>query len=322
MNLDHVTIIFKLFDIYSTLSKAQHGVSRINQIPWEYDERILHLKEELKQIKEETYKGYYEKHKQGLLKGVLPTGFPVVTEPQRPSRRVTAEEESPNAEIMKRADIKVKKYATTLTEGIDRRLTGDKVTEKIKKVFKEWKEDELEGLVTLANSSERHYGELQVLRAEYQILHTRFSELSSAKDDISKWLMISTKKNLYAGISNILHLALCCFVKAPLEATVETIGSVINQHGRKNRCSLRNDSLSNEVQVAWNGPQEFQRQVAEIIEDALNAHFAGTETGIRFYARSKLKLASSTINDYIKKRSRILFYDFRFLLLNSCLIVG
>ena len=88
---------------------------------------------------------------------------------------------------------------------------------------------------------------------------------------------------------------------------METIGSVINQHGRKNRCSLRNDSLSNEVQVAWNGPQEFQRQVAEIIEDALNAHFAGTETGIRFYARSKLKLASSTINDYIKKRSKILF---------------
>ena len=51
------------------------------------------------------------------------------------------------------------------------------------------------------------YGELQVLRAEYQILHIRFTELSSAKDDISKWLMISTKKNLYAGISNILHLA-------------------------------------------------------------------------------------------------------------------
>ena len=75
----------------------------------------------------------------------------------------------------------------------------------------------------MANFSGRYYGELQVLREEYQILHIRFTELSSAKDDISKWLMISTKKNLYAGISNILHLALCSFVKAPLEATVETI---------------------------------------------------------------------------------------------------
>jgi hypothetical protein len=277
-------------------------------MPWEYDERILHLKEELGQIKEETHKGYYEKHKQGLLKGVLPSGFPVMTEPQRSSRRVTAEGESPNAEIMKRADIKVKEYITTLTEGIDRRLTGDRATGKIKKVFKEWRDDDLEDLVRLANSSGRNYGELQVLRVEYEILKIRFSEIeTSAKNDISKWLMISTKKNLYQGISNILHLALCCFVKAPLEATVETIGSVINQHGRKNRCSLRNDNLSNEVQVAWNGPHEFQPQAAEVIEDALNSHFAGTETGIRFYVRSKLKLASSTINDYMKKRSRILF---------------
>ena len=124
--------------------------------------------------------------------------------------------------------------------------------------------------------------------------------------------MISTKKNLYAGISNIFHLALWFFVKAPIEVTVETIGSVINQHGRKNRFSLKNDSLSNEaeVKVAWNGPHEFQPQAAEVIEDTLNAHFSGTETRIRFYVRSKLKLASSTINIqqlHMKNRSRISF---------------
>ena len=34
----------------------------------------------------------------------------------------------------------------------------------------------------------------------------------------------------------------------------ETIGSVINQHGRQDRYSLLPQSISDEVQVAWNAP--------------------------------------------------------------------
>jgi hypothetical protein len=121
--------------------------------------------------------------------------------------------------------------------------------------------------------------------------------------------MMCTRQNLYEGLSDILHLALCSFVKSPLEATVETIGSVINQHGRKGRCSLRSDSLSTEVQVAWNGPREFQPQTQAILEEALEDFFKGhKKNSPRFFTSGyKLKLMSSTIASFMKQRSRINF---------------
>ena len=66
---------------------------------------------------------------------------------------------------------------------------------------------------------------------------------------------------------DILHFAFkCCFTKAPLEAPDETIGSLINQHGSKQRCSLTPSSLSNEVQVSWNGPSEHDEITERPIE--------------------------------------------------------
>ena len=114
---------------------------------------------------------------------------------------------------------------------------------------------------------------------------------------------------MYSGCEEIIHLALCCFVKVPLEATAESIGSVINKHGRKERSSLRPDALSSECQVAWNGPAEFSKETTNIIEEALEEHFKGKKHGMRFYVTSKMKIMSSTIAAYMNKRSRIDFQD-------------
>ena len=109
------------------------------------------------------------------------------------------------------------------------------------------------------------------------------------------------------NITQILHFSLCCFVKIPLEATAETIGSVINSHGCKERCSLLPMSLSNEVQVVWNGPPEFHPETEKILKESLTEYFSGKSTGLRFYANTKLNLMSSTIAKYKGQASRILF---------------
>lgn len=48
-------------------------------------------------------------------------------------------------------------------------------------------------------------------------------------------LMISLLQN---GLPDIIHLALCCFVKAPIETILEAAGSVINKHGSKQEAPL------------------------------------------------------------------------------------
>ena len=132
-----------------------------------------------------------------------------------------------------------------------------------------------------------------------------FSEVKTAA--VSTWLTVCTTKDLFDGISGILHLALCCFVKAPLEATAESVGSVIGRYGSRDRWSLLPANLSAEIQVAWNGPHLFSPEATSLIEEALKRHFEGKETGLRFYVNSKLKLVSSTIASYMKKPSRIQF---------------
>ncbi len=38
LDIKHVTICYFLLDFYNILAKAQHGVCKINQLPWEYDD--------------------------------------------------------------------------------------------------------------------------------------------------------------------------------------------------------------------------------------------------------------------------------------------
>ena len=70
--------------------------------------------------------------------------------------------------------------------------------------------------------------------------------------------MFFQKKKLYSDIPDVLHLALCCFMKIKVKVTAETIGSVNNNHSCKNWSSLLPKTLSNEAQVAWNGPSDFR----------------------------------------------------------------
>ena len=60
--------------------------------------------------------------------------------------------------------------------------------------------------------------------------------------------------------------------------------------------------------MAWNGPEDFQPQATEIIDEVLEEYFKHIKTGMRFFvrSRSKLKLMSTTIRSYITKRSRII----------------
>ena len=120
--------------------------------------------------------------------------------------------------------------------------------------------------------SKRSYGCLNELMKQHKILKEKFKDLVEKKDK-DKWLKICLNVELYTGCEDIIHFALCCFVKIPLEATAESIGSVINRHGRKERCSLRPDVLSSECQISWNGPSEFSKEASDLIDESIEDHF-------------------------------------------------
>ena len=159
----------------------------------------------------------------------------------------------------------------------------------------------------MAQRSGISYGDSICLQNQLEILKGRYNAIGG--DEMTKWLKLCTTPNFYKEISDVLHFALSCFVKVPLEAPAETIGSVINQHGRKERCSLKMANLSSEVQVAWNGPAEYDPAAQTLINQALEEYF--TEHTIsktaRFYTTAVVKCSSSTISKFMKKKSRINF---------------
>ena len=149
-----------------------------------------------------------------------------------------------------------------------------------------------------------------MLMEEYNILKERFATVNntySKQEEAFKWLQVFQRPTIYKGIEKILHFALCSFLKSPLEATAETLGSTINHHGTKIRKSLHADTLSTEVQVAWNGPGEFSPEAQDLIKEAVESYFKDVKYGVRFYIKSSLKLVSSTVHSYITKPSRIKF---------------
>ena len=189
---------------------------------------------------------------------------------------------------------------------VKERIKDDLVVQTSREVFHDWNIEKLQDLLNIANSSGRGYGEHHDLKIEFRLLKSRFSQLT-VSGEIQKWMKIFSTKELYANISDILHLALCTFVKVPLESTAESIGSVINRHGCNERASLLPASLSTEVQISWNGPSEFSPSATNILEEALQIYFEGKTTGLRFYSNSKVKLVSSSVNSYMKKPSQINF---------------
>ena len=105
------------------------------------------------------------------------------------------------------------------------------------------------------------------------------------------------------------YFAICfvLFYENPLEATAETIGSVINRHGCKERCGLLLSSISNKVQVVWNGPAEFHPDTHNLMKQSLAINFEGKATGLRFQANTRLNLMSSTISNFSRKKVKDCF---------------
>ena len=67
-------MIYHMFDIYSCLAKAQHGVSKINQLPWHYTDRIDHFKDDLDKVVQQGYGGPNSDAKVHLKLGEFETG--------------------------------------------------------------------------------------------------------------------------------------------------------------------------------------------------------------------------------------------------------
>ena len=90
LNLKHFTIIFGLYDIYKLISKCQHGVSQVNQLPWQYNEKLENLKKDLMEISLDSYCGELKDREGKLLEGLIEDekqeNFPVMTEMSRTTK--------------------------------------------------------------------------------------------------------------------------------------------------------------------------------------------------------------------------------------------
>ena len=195
----------------------------------------------------------------------------VISTTEKPTRAACAEITDVDSSIVEGVGA-LNKFAEALILNLDTRLSQNTVVSKMKDVFHGWNTDALESLLSIANASGRNYGSLPVLEEQHLILKNRFKDAKGK--EMEKWLAVCTNEKRYKDIPYILHYALCCFMKSPLEASAESIGSVINQHGRKDRYSLKPSSLSSEVQITWNGPEEFDPAVTSLLKEAMTQYFA------------------------------------------------
>ena len=121
--------------------------------------------------------------------------------------------------------------------------------------------------------------------------------------------MIVTRPYHYKGLEEIVNFALCTFVKAPIETIVESVGSVINKHGKKERSSMKPRNLSDEIFVSWNGPPEHSVAARKLLNNSLNSYFKGNP---RFYKNNKRSAnfsstSSSVGKMLLKQRPKIQF---------------
>lgn len=200
-------------------------------------------------------------------------------------------------------------YAKKLEEALKQRLDRPEkqLILLIKDVFLFLDDTALAKLISRANK-DRYYGQPATLQEQYSDLKLVYDQITVAKPktpEADKWLQIYSSPELYKGKEDILRLALASFVKSPLEATAESIGSVINKHGSLARCSLKMDSLSDEVFIAWNGAPFPSERTTKLLHKAVDEYFQNHKSGPRFYIRTKLKLVSTTVGAYLRRPARI-----------------
>ena len=163
-------------DIYNVLAKAEHGVCKINQLPWEYDERINKLKKELEEIAKGTYLGFYSKHRQNLLEGLLHDNFPIVTELRRVTRRATLDCSKTTDQLVEEGVLVAAQFAQRINHNHKSRIEKDGVSQLTAGAFRDWYVSSFRLLVDVANSSGRNYANLEKLGAQYDMLKCRFEE--------------------------------------------------------------------------------------------------------------------------------------------------
>ena len=156
----------------------------------------------------------------------------------------------------------------------------------------------------------RNYGSIIMLIEEYKLLRNRVEIFpwSGTTTAAGKWLKICTTPSFFRGCETIIHFSLCCFVKSPLEAVVESVGSVINRHGYGQRSRLTAKHLSEEIMVSYNGPPKFSSASYSLLRRSLYQYFK--EKPIHFYkgeTKGNFEVQSSTVAAIRKKRARIIF---------------
>ena len=176
-----------------------------------------------------------------------------------------------------------------------------------REAFENWSEASLSWLIEKAKKSGKDFGSSESLLAEYKILKRRMlgNDKLVAMTEVSRWNKVCRSSVYYSGCENILNLALACFIKSPNESIVESVGSVINQHGKKSRSSMKNENLDSELFIAWNGPEEMSSQANDLIERAIKKHFK--DKPLHFYSMEQAKsfYQSTTVTNHLKKPSRV-----------------
>ena len=159
---------------YSVLSKAQHVVSKVNQLPWHYTEWLHQLKSDLKDVMKKGYEGSLKIAKEKLKLGELETGTLIVTEERRRTR-VTIDENSISEE-MEKARQNVCPFCTALISDIDDRVNVDVKVGIMREVFADFKPATLSKLLRIAESLCRNYGSLDKLLIQLDVMKQRFKE--------------------------------------------------------------------------------------------------------------------------------------------------
>ena len=152
-----IGVLGQIWDIYNVLAKAQHGVCKINQLPWEYDERINKLKKELEEIAKGTYLGFYSKYRQNLLERLLHNNFPTIKELRRVTRRATLDCSKTTDQLVEEGVLVAAQFAQRINNNLKSRIEKDRVAELIAGAFRDWDVSTFRLLVDVANSSGRNY---------------------------------------------------------------------------------------------------------------------------------------------------------------------
>ena len=129
----HVTLIRGLLDIYTCLSKTQHGVSKVNQLPWHYTHRIENLQENLHKISVNQFEeGNLKKSIPKLQQALFHDDTPICNEKTRPLWQAVNND---NVVCIKQGLILLSDFAISLENYIKSRISISKFCELTEKGF-------------------------------------------------------------------------------------------------------------------------------------------------------------------------------------------